>query len=527
MESVNRGAAALVFCALLLCWLQEGAASLRARCVQGHCWFQSLENFDDAKTECENQMGTLLVSKCEESALMTSLLSGVNGRFWLRNADPGEASRCSAVSVRKGQNATCVSEPCQDRLDGFLCQFAPGDTCGVLQTDAQVTYNTSQGFTVEDSLSLPHGTIATLKRDGTDFPDSKHLCISKQWIPAPWNCEVFGGGCELGCNSTSTACTCPANHTIHSNRISCIPHPCAACTQGCERQGDRYVCTCEKGFRLELDDKSCVDINECQEEPSLCANEGEECQNTLGSYKCGCMIGLEEEDGVCVNVSICMLCEHLQCEKVNWVYQCACREGFRVSPTDPTMCEKHCSTRDCEAECIPNTGQEATSAEQCYCPEGYITDTRNGTVVCTDINECEQEKMCDHHCENLFGGYRCSCNDGFELQDHGSCVPLDVTYTELGSGSDFPPLATSDTPSSLQPASLPSYIKAGSVLGISVFLVLCVVLLGCLARNMMKQCRTFNIYSFKHPDIDIFYLQQVTAETYKRLSFDKQPRNDP
>uniref|UniRef100_A0A3B3C7X4 Thrombomodulin n=1 Tax=Oryzias melastigma TaxID=30732 RepID=A0A3B3C7X4_ORYME len=369
MESVNRGAAALVFCALLLCWLQEGAASLRARCVQGHCWFQSLENFDDAKTECENQMGTLLVSKCEESALMTSLLSGVNGRFWLRNADPGEASRCSAVSVRKGQNATCVSEPCQDRLDGFLCQFAPGDTCGVLQTDAQ--------------------------RDGTDFPDSKHLCISKQWIP------------------------------------------------------------------------------------------------------------------------------------VNWVYQCACREGFRVSPTDPTMCEKHCSTRDCEAECIPNTGQEATSAEQCYCPEGYITDTRNGTVVCTDINECEQEKMCDHHCENLFGGYRCSCNDGFELQDHGSCVPLDVTYTELGSGSDFPPLATSDTPSSLQPASLPSYIKAGSVLGISVFLVLCVVLLGCLARNMMKQCRTFNIYSFKHPDIDIFYLQQVTAETYKRLSFDKQPRNDP
>uniref|UniRef100_A0A3P9K745 Thrombomodulin n=1 Tax=Oryzias latipes TaxID=8090 RepID=A0A3P9K745_ORYLA len=373
MESVSRGTAALLFCALL-CWQQEGTASLRARCVQGHCYFQTLENFEDAKKECENQMGGLLVPKCKQTAVMTNLLSGVNGRFWLRNIDGEEPSRCSAVSARKGQNATCVSEPCQDRLDGFLCQFEPGDTCGVLQTDAQVIYNTSRGFTVEDS-----------------FPDSKHLCISNQWIP------------------------------------------------------------------------------------------------------------------------------------MNGVYQCVCREGFRLSPKDPTRCEEHCNSRDCKAECLPNIELEAKDMQQCYCPKGYITDNRNGTVICTDINECEQQKVCDHHCENLYGSYRCSCDDGFYLQDHGSCVPLDL---EVGSGSDFPHLAPSNTPASLQPASVPSYIKAGSILGISLFMVLCVVLLGCLVRNMMRQCRAFNISSFKHPDIDLFYLQQVTAETYKRLSLDKQPRND-
>uniref|UniRef100_A0A8C7YD23 Thrombomodulin n=1 Tax=Oryzias sinensis TaxID=183150 RepID=A0A8C7YD23_9TELE len=294
----------------------------------GLCYFQTLENFEDSKKECENQMGELLVPTCKQTAVMTNLLSGVNGRFWLRNIDGEEPSRCSAVSARKGQNATCVSEPCQDRLDGFLCQFEPGNTCGVFQTDAQ------------DS-----------------FPDSKHLCISNQWIP------------------------------------------------------------------------------------------------------------------------------------LNGVYQCVCREGFRVSPTDPTRCEEHCNSRDCKAQCIPNTELEAKDMQQCYCPKGYITDSRNGTVICTDINECEQQKVCDHHCENLYGSYRCSCDDGFDLQEHGSCVPLEL---EVGSGSDFPHLAPSNTPTSLQPANqpVPSYIKAGSILGISVFMVLCLVLLGCLLiHDQLIECK--------------------------------------
>ena len=35
---------------------------------------------------------------------------------------------------------------------------------------------------------------------------------------------------------------------------------------------------------------------------------------------------------------------------------------------------------------------------------------------CSDVNECEVENgHCDHHCINMQGSYRCSCDDGFDL----------------------------------------------------------------------------------------------------------------
>ena len=40
------------------------------------------------------------------------------------------------------------------------------------------------------------------------------------------------------------------------------------------------------------------------------------------------------------------------------------------------------------------------------------------------MNECrEQPGMCRNgQCKNGVGSYRCECNEGFTLTDHGECV---------------------------------------------------------------------------------------------------------
>uniref|UniRef100_A0A8C4GWT7 Thrombomodulin n=1 Tax=Dicentrarchus labrax TaxID=13489 RepID=A0A8C4GWT7_DICLA len=255
------------------------------------------------------------------------------------------------------------------------------------------------------------------------------------------------------------------------------------------------------------------------------------CQYTLQGKTCsglqagGSVQDFVEEDGVCVNVSICANCEHMLCDKVSGVYGCVCRKGYKVSARDPTKCERNCTERDCPAKCIPNPDIVQKDLLQCFCPDGYILDVTNTTTICTDIDECETEKPCDHKCENLNGGFTCLCNKGFKLHKGYKCVSIDeeVEEEEEGSGSTppYPTLAGA------HPAAVPSYVKTGSVLGITVFLVLLMALLFFLVHNAIKRCGKFQLHSFKHPNIDIFYLQQVTTETYKRLSFDKPFKNDP
>uniref|UniRef100_A0A4W6D0H8 Thrombomodulin n=1 Tax=Lates calcarifer TaxID=8187 RepID=A0A4W6D0H8_LATCA len=164
-----------------------------------------------------------------------------------------------------------------------------------------------------------------------------------------------------------------------------------------------------------------------------------------------------------------------------------CREGFSVSAADPTKCNVHCAERDCPADCVYDPDVERIDLQKCYCPDGYIRHNGNDTALCTDINECEMGPQCDHMCENLFGSYRCICHEGFELHQN-RCVRVATMDWEEGSGTTSPSYPAAST---ALPAAVPSYIKTGSVLGISVFIVLCAASLYLLVQIMMKRCGRF------------------------------------
>lgn len=498
---------------LLLCGIELGVAlpAGRGRCAGDLCLFRDSVDFHGAQKACALSAGELFkVHEDTDTATLARVLVGLEDGAWIRSADESEENGepvCPGAFVNAEQVVEVKWGPCHENLDGFVCHYGTDGMCDGLESTGgvPVTYATSSGFALDASDKFPPGTIAVAQRSDSDFPDSKRLCFSRDWLGAPWNCEVLRGGCEHNC---SGSCVCPVDSSVHWNGFSCITEPRV------EPQCPPGGCQCAPGYTP--DQKSCVDVDEC-EDAGLCAGVGSECVNTPGSYQCACSDGFDWEDGGCVNVTICSLCEHMDCQKHDGVYRCACRKDFVVSPADPTKCLRKCTERDCVATCDPN------DASQCFCLDGYVLDFSNDTYLCTDINECEVQ-MCDHRCENAYGSYTCLCDDGYDLKENFKCVKRKDDEDE-GSGSE-PPTQTAVTAPGLQPASLPDYVKTGSILGITVFMLLCLVLLALLARYAAKRCGRFELSTFKHPDVDIYYLQQVSTETYKRLSLDRQLKND-
>ncbi|XP_026463436.1 fibrillin-2-like [Ctenocephalides felis] len=228
-----------------------------------------------------------------------------------------------------------------------------------------------------------------------------------------------------------------------------IPEICdqklAGCEHKCVLQEGEPVCVCYEGFDLDLNDgKSCIDINECLKDNGDC--EGI-CVNKPGSYECTCPDGLQVDSvngRSCIDINECLLnnghgpCQDT-CENTWGSYICSCgqREGLRGTrlAADGHKClgENDClsGAAGCSHNCINlPLGRGAF----CTCPDGW--ELMDDWKTCRDVDECKNASLaniCSAGCINILGSYYCNeqsiiheeCSVGFKRLDNGTCVDID------------------------------------------------------------------------------------------------------
>uniref|UniRef100_F6V250 Signal peptide, CUB and EGF-like domain-containing protein 2 n=1 Tax=Ornithorhynchus anatinus TaxID=9258 RepID=F6V250_ORNAN len=255
----------------------------------------------------------------------------------------------------------------------------------------------------------PKGGVACDCRPGFQLAKNQKDCIL--------TCNHGNGGCQHKCDDTVNGpeCGCHPKYKVHPDGKACLDREeavlglpennstvavdldkrvkrrllmetCAVNNGGCDRTckdtSTGVHCSCPVGFTLQLDGKTCKDIDECQTSNGDCDHF---CRNTVGSF------------------------------------DCSCKKGFKLL-TDEKSCQDidECSfERTCDHTCINYPG-----SFECACDKGY---SLYGFTHCGDVNECSiNNGGCQQICVNTLGGYKCQCHSSHKLHwNKKDCVEVE------------------------------------------------------------------------------------------------------
>ncbi|XP_067614433.1 fibulin-1-like [Eurosta solidaginis] len=227
---------------------------------------------------------------------------------------------------------------------------------------------------------------------------------------------------------------CSKGYQLSSDGTQCIDvdeckigeHQCVH-NQICRNRNGGYICTCSPGYELSHTTNGidhCIDINECkQQEQSPACPTNSKCFNTIGSYYCECISGFrksEVNEKICLDVNECQdisgLCQQ-KCVNYWGGYRCTCNDGYEVSTDNRTCndvneCEMHKAYKLCMGYC-----ENVPGSYECSCPRGYTLGVDK--TICRDIDECATGEFCTGQtdiCTNIHGSYKCTpmqCEYGY------------------------------------------------------------------------------------------------------------------
>uniref|UniRef100_A0A672Z3Q8 Fibrillin-1 n=1 Tax=Sphaeramia orbicularis TaxID=375764 RepID=A0A672Z3Q8_9TELE len=312
----------------------------------------------------------------------------------------------------------------------------------------------------------------------------RNLCLNGRCIPMPgigYRCEcnmgfkVDGRGecidddecdrnpCAHGeCinNPGSYICQCPAGFQSTATRTECRDlDECVAngriCNNGrCVNTEGSFHCVCNAGFEISADGKNCQDQDECLIR-NMCLNGL--CINEDGSFKCICKPGylLDTSGRMCVDIDECEtpgMCMNGHCVNTEGSFRCECMAGMAVG-LDGRVCVDTHMRSSCyggykRGQCVRPLFGAVTKSECCCasteyaygepcqpCPPQssaeFLALCPNGVGITgdgRDINECALDPdICQNGvCENMLRTYKCTCNEGFEIDLTGkNCIDID------------------------------------------------------------------------------------------------------
>nr|XP_048286978.1 hemicentin-1 isoform X1 [Myodes glareolus] len=188
--------------------------------------------------------------------------------------------------------------------------------------------------------------------------------------------------------------------------------------QICENTRGSYRCACPRGYRSQGVGRPCIDINECEQVPKLCAHQ---CSNSPGSFKCVCPPGQHLlGDG-----KSCAGLERLS----DYGTQYSSSNLARFSPVrsdyqPPQHYRQHTQLYSSYSEYRNSRASFSRNRRTLRktCPEGSEANHE----TCVDIDECQNRDTCQHECKNTIGSYQCVCPPGYRLMLNGkTCQDVD------------------------------------------------------------------------------------------------------
>ncbi|XP_074855026.1 signal peptide, CUB and EGF-like domain-containing protein 2 isoform X8 [Carettochelys insculpta] len=304
---------------------------------------------------------------------------------------------------------------CFNTMGSYECRCKAGfflsdnqHTCIQHSEDGRSCMNKDHGC-AHICREAPKGGVACECRPGFELARNQRDCIL--------TCNHGNGGCQHICEEADDGpvCGCHPKYTLQSDGRTClereeavaeisetnataaadadkrvkrrlIMETCAVNNGGCDRTckdtSTGVHCSCPVGFMLQLDGKTCRDIDECQASNGGCDHF---CKNTIGSF------------------------------------DCRCRKGFKLL-TDEKSCQDidECSfERTCDHTCVNHPG-----SFECSCNKGYAL---YGFTHCGDINECSiNNGGCQQICVNTLGDYECQCHSSHKLHwNKKDCVAIE------------------------------------------------------------------------------------------------------
>ncbi|XP_072332116.1 vitamin K-dependent protein S [Scyliorhinus torazame] len=198
-----------------------------------------------------------------------------------------------------------------------------------------------------DCLSLHQLRIKRQYRASRNSPADLRSCvtaISDQCSPSPCNPE---GSAQCVDKKAAFSCICKegwngdrCQHDIDECKSGVLEEK--ACNHSCFNVPGSYRCFCHDGFLIHSNKQSCIDVNECLMEPTICGKAV--CVNLPGDYECKCDTGYTFNNITkdCEDIDECATntCSH-SCVNSPGTYSCFCdgRKGERLA-ADGHSCQE-------------------------------------------------------------------------------------------------------------------------------------------------------------------------------------------